>query len=192
MDRPQHPTEWLRERKAAILASGALPSFSRPWGWKEPNTHIVIDRLFSQMPRMKYIHVARNGLDMAYSRNQNQLRFWGKPVFGTNQDITPRNALKFWCWVHERILRIGRRMGKQFLLLRFEDLCHDPAANVRRILKFAGLKSDPDTISRAVSQVRSPETIGRHLSESLDSFDAAHISFVRELGFAVGTSAGRG
>ena len=46
------------------------------WGWKEPNSHIYLQELIDYFPGMKYIHVMRNGLDMAFSPNQLQLHNW--------------------------------------------------------------------------------------------------------------------
>ncbi|MEJ2111537.1 MAG: sulfotransferase [Acidobacteriota bacterium] len=47
------------------------------WGWKEPNTQIYLKEILHFSPRIKYIHVLRHGLDMALSRNRQQLRNWG-------------------------------------------------------------------------------------------------------------------
>src|SRR5262249_24496407 len=78
VDRLQHDAAWLRQRVASLLAAtvSGRPRGER-WGWKEPNTHVFLDRLQTAFPEMKYIHVMRNGLDMAYSENQNQLKLWG-------------------------------------------------------------------------------------------------------------------
>jgi hypothetical protein len=46
------------------------------WGWKEPNTYIILEKLNEYYPNMKYIHLIRNGLDMAFSENQNQVKLW--------------------------------------------------------------------------------------------------------------------
>jgi hypothetical protein len=84
-------------------------------GWKEPNTHIVMDRLPALLPQMKYIHVMRNGLDMAHSRNQNQLRLWGRYLVGPDCRDDPRSSLKYWCRTHQRILRLCQPLGARFV-----------------------------------------------------------------------------
>ena len=48
------------------------------WGWKEPNTYISLPELATVFPDLKYIHVIRNGLDMAFSKNVQQLFNWGR------------------------------------------------------------------------------------------------------------------
>jgi hypothetical protein len=50
----------------------------RGYGWKEPNTHVFLPFIVKHFKNIRYIHVIRNGLDMAFSSNQNQLYNWGK------------------------------------------------------------------------------------------------------------------
>jgi hypothetical protein len=77
----QHPREWLRTRLDSLLHL-APRQVSGPWGWKEPNTHMLVDKLLIVEPRLAYIHVVRSGVDMAFSDNQNQLRLWGPLALG--------------------------------------------------------------------------------------------------------------
>lgn len=185
-DRPQHPIEWLQDRKKSMLDVCPMSKSPKLWGWKEPNTHMVIDRLVSTIPNLKYIHVVRNGLDTAYSDNQNQLRFWGNVVFGESCEVTPRNSLKFWRWAHDRILRIGETMGSQFLFLRFDDLCSSPESEIRKIVEFLDLQIEEPLIKKAASLVVIPKTSGRYKTRSLNDFDPEDIAFVQRLGFGSG------
>jgi hypothetical protein len=50
----------------------------RGYGWKEPNTHVFLPFIVKHFKNIRYIHVIRNGLDMAFSSNQNQLYNWVK------------------------------------------------------------------------------------------------------------------
>ncbi len=45
-------------------------------GWKVPTTHLWLAELAQFFPGMQYIHLIRNGLDMAYSGNQRQAQHW--------------------------------------------------------------------------------------------------------------------
>src|SRR5205085_158546 len=115
-------------------------------GWKEPNTHIFLDRLQSAFPEMKYIQVMRNGLDMAYSSNQNQLRLWGPFIFGTRDyEVNPRWSLKYWCLVHHRIQSIGKTMPGRFLLLNYDDFCSSPQKGLHDLLDFLKVAVDATT-----------------------------------------------
>lgn len=182
--RPQHDAAWLNVRAESLRRASIERYQTRAWGWKEPNTHIVADRLRSHIPKMRYIHVARNGLDMAFSANQNQLNLWGPAVLGSDCSENPRNSLKFWRWAHARILGIGQEMGERFLFVRFEDLCRDPTRHVRSILSFAGVPVSQNVVDRAISLVTPPASIGRHAQRSLIEFDPDDIAYVRQLGFA--------
>lgn len=182
-DRLQHDSAWLQERAQSLRAALEGPARTGPWGWKEPNTHMVVDHLAQAIPELRYIHVVRNGLDMAYSSNQNQLQLWGPLALGVEHANTPRNALKFWSWAHARILGIGAELGPRFLLVRFEDLCAHPQDEVRHILSFVGANLGDDAVQRAARAVVRPESIGRRWKGSLADFDAADVAFVHSVGF---------
>lgn len=188
-DRPQQPAAWLRER-AESLRRAARRRGPRPgaWGWKEPNTHVFLDRLQGAFPGMMYIHVMRNGLDMAYSANQDQFRLWGRFFLGDDRfESTPRWSLKYWCAVHRRVMELGQRMPGRFLLLNYDAFCAAPREGARELIGFLGAPVDAGTESSLISLVKSPESIGRHRQHDLDAFDAGDVAYVQELGFDCGT-----
>ena len=49
----------------------------RPWGWKEPRSIYLLPFFHQQLPALRFLHVVRDGRDMALSANQNQLRKHG-------------------------------------------------------------------------------------------------------------------
>ncbi len=106
------------------------------WGRKEPNTHVVIDRLMRLMPKMKYLHVARNGLDMAYSANQNQLKFWGGHFIGPECEMSPYYSLKYWRLIHRRVLDLCIPMGKRFFFSQLRSLLLESLGGVARAARF--------------------------------------------------------
>ena len=56
------------------IMQGSLPSNEHPlWGWKQPNTHVLVPLLAQCIPQMKYIYMVGNGLDLGFSYNQSQL-----------------------------------------------------------------------------------------------------------------------
>jgi hypothetical protein len=184
--RPQHPKRWLRKR-ARRLEAAAADSRPRPerWGWKEPNTHVVLDRLRAALPSLRYVHVARHGVDMAYSANQNQLRLWGQLLLGRPVEVTPASALKYWCAVHRRVLALGRDMGSDFLFLRYDDLCREPREQVARLLDFLGVEVSASELERLAGLIVRPQSIGRYAAHGLAGFDAADLAYVEELGFSL-------
>lgn len=115
------------------------------WGWKEPNTHIVIDRLLSRWPKMKYIHVIRDGRYMAFSRNKNQVKMWGTWLMDEAELIkgvcadSPALALEFWFRANQRIDALADQLDERILSVRYEDLCEEPLSTATRIASFVGL-----------------------------------------------------
>jgi hypothetical protein len=176
-----HTAAWLQERAGRLL--DRVPDGSaRPgrWGWKEPNTHIVLPRLLEALPAMRYVHVVRNGLDMAFSTNRNQLAFWGPRVLGRAVRIDPVDALAYWCEIHRRVQRTSAAMGSRFLWLDHDALCRDPAGGMAQLVAFLGLPS-----SRApelAPLVRPPPTSGRRRAHPLDGFAPRDLAYLEELG----------
>lgn len=181
-DRGEHSPQWLKERADTLAAEPSAAS-TAPWAWKEPNTHVVIDRLIQRLPGLRYIHVLRNGLDMAYSANQNQLRFWGEHFIGQGAEVSPRASLSYWCRVHQRVLRLCAPLGERFLLLNYDRLCADPVQGLRTLVGFLGLSPEPDRLQRLVALAHPPASLGRFKRHGLDCFDPADVAFVAGLGF---------
>jgi hypothetical protein len=132
---------------------------------------------------MKYIHVARNGLDMAHSANQNQLRFWGSHFVGPSCQVSPYYSLKYWHRVHQRVLEIGESMQARFLLLNFDHLCMNPATGIKTLLKFLEWTVSASQIGELCSLVRVPDSLGGFKRNGIHIFDPADVAFVRKLGF---------
>lgn len=181
-DNPPHSVDWMRHRLATLLAPRAAAASDR-WGWKEPNSHVVLGRLAMALPEMRYVLLSRSGLDMAWSHNHNQARRWGPALVGRPFEATPRYLLTFWCAAHRRALAAAATFPGRFLHLRLEDLCSAPVPGLRRLLEFVG--SDPDAAARFAALVRPPESIGRFRAAGLAPFDPDDVAYVESLGFPV-------
>jgi hypothetical protein len=184
LDRPQHDAAWLRARADSLVRAAAQPSPPSRWGWKEPNTHVFLDRLAIAFPGMRYVHVMRNGLDMAHSSNQNQLNLWGRFFLRTSDcHVDPRWSLKYWCAVHRRVLAIAQSMPGRFLLLNYDDLCSAPQAGLRLLLTFLGERVDRLELQSLQKLVRTPDSKGRFKQSGGDIFDVEDVAYVKSLGF---------
>lgn len=149
------------------------------WGWKAPNSHVIMKELFEEYPTMKYIMVVRNGLDMAYSDNQGQLKLWG-PVLFKDFKKTPRYSLKYWCMVHKRVLEDSK--GKQFLWLDYDKLCTDPEQYLPILFDFLGISHD--YIEGVKPMIRKSSGIGR-FREHKNEFDEEDLEYVKKLGYDI-------
>jgi len=158
------------------------------WGWKEPNTHIFIKYLADHFKQIKYIHVIRHGLDMAYSSNQAQLFNWGK-LFGVVPDSSlplTRASLRYWIKANTQAIDLGRRLlGKRFLLLNFDKLCLNPAYEIDRLLDFIEADKGSVDIKKLIALPRIPKSFGRYKDSDMSVFSDEEIEAVRELGFEV-------
>jgi hypothetical protein len=138
-----------------------MPDDAKAWGWKEPRSIYLLPFFHDLMPGLRFLHFIRDGRDMAFSENQNQLNWHGEAVLTPEelkQKKVPR-SLTLWSRVNSQAARYGEeRLGDQYLRVRFEDLCTAPAETLGRISDFFGLDAD---LEAAASVVRPPDTLGR-------------------------------
>ena len=180
-EHPQHDREWLQDRALSMFIAAVAPRPApRRWGWKEPNTHVALDQWRQVLPELRYIHVVRNGLDMAFSSNLNQLDLWGPWLLGRAVERAPRDALAYWCAAHRRVTAIGATMGGDFLALDYDRLCRDPEAGLAELASF--LDAPVADAAALAGLVEAPKTLGRGREEPRDRFDPADLDYLRAIG----------
>ncbi|MFG0317209.1 MAG: sulfotransferase [Planctomycetota bacterium JB042] len=174
---------WPFVRKRRLLA-GRPPSAARAWGWKEPNSHVLLDHLIDRFPRLRFAYVARNGLDMAYSTNRTQLDLWG-PRFGvlpTDGEAAPRALLHLWIRAGERARALGERLGERFLWIDYDRLCLAPHAVIPSLLRWCDVDADAPTVDALARRVKPPSSLGRHRGEDLSWVGEEEARAVERLG----------
>ena len=157
------------------------------WGWKEPNSHLFIENLANSFAGFKYIHTIRNGLDMAFSKNQQQLYNWGSlhhvPRPTTPQD-EPAASFKYWVRANQQVTRIGEQLGEdRFLLINFDELCLSPKPWVDKIIAFLGIDADGTRYQQALTLPKTPKSMGRHKAHDMGQFDPNDLATLEGLGF---------
>ncbi len=125
----------------------------------------------------------RNGLDMAHSRNQNQLKYWGSHFIDEHYKMTPHYSLTYWHKVHKRVLECCEEMGSRFLLLNYDKLCFDPENSIKALADFLEINVSDSQIENLSNLIEPPRSIGRFKHFGLDMFDLADVDFVKQLGF---------
>lgn len=174
-------------RRVQRLAARRPLSEAALWGWKEPSTHVFLPELTEHYPGMRYIHMIRHGLDMALSTNQIQIRRWSRE-FGLEPPrgpVSPCQSLAYWVRSNTRAMTTGtEQLGERFLLLRFEDLCDEPAAQIERVASFVGVTPSAETVERLSDLPRSPSSRGRFIGHPMDEFDPEDLGAVAGLGYA--------
>jgi hypothetical protein len=182
-DRLQHPRDWLLERAQSFTGGKSSKQADQPWAWKEPNTHIVIQRIFFIQPDLHYIHINRHPLNMSVSANQNQLQNWGPLFLNMDVRIEPRLSLAYWCEAHRRVTNFARTWTSRIRVFDFDALCAEPDAHFARIVEFLGLSPPDNALARFKELVVRPESISRHIGLDLGQFDPKDLAYVQEIGY---------
>jgi len=184
---------WAWERARRLAAPGPSSGITAEhvaWGWKEPNTHLLIEPLAQRFPNFKYIHVIRHGLDMALSANQNQLFNWGA-LFGVEPparvEDRPAACLRYWIRANRRAVALGERLGRErFLLLNFDRLCREPRTVLEQLLVFLNLESSEQRLRALAELPQTPRSMGRYQSADWSRVPIEELEAVRTFGFDLG------
>lgn len=160
------------------------------WGWKEPNTHIYLKDLANYFPQLKYIHVLRHGLDMAFAKNKKQLLNWGH-LFGItvhkndSEAELSRKQLDYWISSTKRVIEIGKKyLPGRFYLLKYEQVCKHSATEVPELLKFMNINIQEDH-SNLHDVFQLSDGTGRYKLNDLSIFRPEQLKAVEELGFEI-------
>lgn len=174
-------------RFAARVVSG----YPKADAFKEPNASIFLRQLASYFPNMKYVHVARHGLDMALSDNQQMFHNWSR-LYGLapQRDASPRQILKFWVSLNDEVVEVAREhLGPgRFFFARYDDFVEAPRAFAETYLNFMGGRCDADTVDAIAALARRPASFRRFLDVAPSIFDAADIDAALRHGFDIPSS----
>ena len=133
------------------------------WGWKAPRSIYLLPFLLTEFPQMKFIHVLRDGRDMALSANQVQLRKHGGAILSWHERLlcsTAERSVLLWNRVNMRAAEFGEsKLRDNYLLVRFEDLCAKPLETTAHIINFLNARVDPEPIAKA--EIFPPSTLKR-------------------------------
>jgi Sulfotransferase family len=151
----------LRQSLDHHLAGLAAPD--APWGIKVPKTILMLPFWHQLMPGLKFLHVIRSGLDMAFSQDSNQLDAFGDLILTPAEQayVRPQKAMAYWQRVNQKAAEYGQKyLGQRYLAVRFEDLCANPETWVQKIFTFIEAP-DRSRAPAAVMEIEPPSTIGR-------------------------------
>jgi hypothetical protein len=152
----------LRECLRDHLASRSMDT--QPWAVKVPRNILALPFWHALFPNLKFIHVIRNGFDMAYSSDRNQLGLFGDLILSEAEQLQPDpvRQVAYWRAVNLDAARFGEEtLSERYLVLRFEDICSEPRWAYRRVCEFIGLRKPATRPWRAILEVGIPSTIGR-------------------------------
>ncbi len=148
----------FRTALTAYLTS--RPSSSLHWGWKNPRSMYVLPILRTAFPRLRFIHLMRDGRDMAVSDNQAQVLKHYEARFSQSADDPVRASLRLWCRANREVASYCERtMPRRYLRVRLEDLAASPKEEVGKILNFVGLNAGG--AAHLSDLIQPPDTMGR-------------------------------
>jgi len=180
---------WSSQRVASLMRSRRHDHDPGRWGWKEPNSHLFLERLAAGLGPLRYVHVLRNGLDMAFSSNQQQLHNFGW-LFGIDPKSSsapePRLALQYWVAANTNAIETGQRLPDvEVCTLNFDLMCERPAEVIEPFVGFLGLEPGAVDMDRLVRCPVTPRGSGRFREQDLSQLRSQDIEAVARLGFAV-------
>jgi Sulfotransferase family len=172
--RDQHPRDAVTDAMADDLRSLLVTHVadrppSVPWGWKEPRSIFLLPFFAAVLPPLRFLHVVRDGRDIAFSENQNQPRKHGRAFLGESARNLPPplRAMALWTRLNLAAADYGEnKLGDRYLRVRLEDLCREPDQTTAQVLEFFGL--DGDATSLAATEVSPPGGLGRWRGEERD------------------------
>lgn len=142
----------LRDVAAKVQAEGNQPAL---WGWKNPRLMFVLPFLAEALPDLHFIHVVRDGRDIALSDNRQQIdrhfsARYGHPPPG-EPDALALAAIRFWSETNLEALACGQALlGKRYHLLRLEDATAPDSPALAALLR--ELRPDIDASALSAAQ----------------------------------------
>lgn len=166
-------------RDALDLQQSGASNHHIAWGWKNPPNVLLLQCYFEWLPECRFVHLIRDGRDMAFSDNRGQLNKFGDCILTQGERQLPewQQKLLFWARTNLRATEVGETAGaERYCLLRFEDLTDDPLDTLTRLASFTGL---PDSLAQTGQNlVRTPASIGRwrEHADALGAFESPEVS----------------
>lgn len=178
----------LMRLKKAFSRQEVISDHHLGWGWKEPNSHLLVDFMAQHFENFKYIHTIRHGLDMSFSKNQQQLFNWHS-LFDVDRpsrpDDIPSASFKYWLRANKKIIHTGKQLGPdRFLLIRFEELCTSPQTELTKIISFLDITPSSEVIDQCLAIPKKPKSVGRFRQHNLNIFDGADLDELASFGFS--------
>jgi len=190
IERSGKSTGASREHADRLIRS-EKPDFERylGWGWKEPNSHLFLRQLCQKLDELRYIHVIRHGLDMAFSTNQQQAMNWGR-LYGIESPqgcpMHPTAMLDYWIAANTVAIRTGEELlNERFLLINYDSMCTNPHNTLSSLIKLLAIDIPSEQISNLANLPRKPSSAGRFRLHGTRLFSDSQLADVRRLGFDV-------
>lgn len=178
---------WLNWKRR--LGLGGKVRESGVFAFKEPHIQVMLPQIAAYFRQLKYIHVVRHGLDMAYSSNLGLVTLWGDRL-GLELPKTdaekPMVQLEAWIRSRNAVLEFAaEHLPGRFLEVKYEDICLHPARVLPPLLDFAGISVSEVQLRELVAMPRISRSSGRFLQKDLSQFTPAQLAAVESAGYSL-------
>ena len=158
------------------------------WGWKEPNSWLLLPHFKRAFPNMKYIHTIRHGVDMSLSNNQQQCINWSQHLVGqtvSNTSCSPSQSLHFWVEANRRVLEFGNTLpASQFLVVKFEDLCLKPESEMQKVVDFLDVDISEETRLKVLGLPDAVKSQQKFTNNDLKQYEEKDLVALSEFGYS--------
>ncbi|HEY1658735.1 MAG TPA: sulfotransferase [Candidatus Sulfotelmatobacter sp.] len=138
-----------------IMESMARQQGTERWADCTPEHLLYLDRIKETVPDALIIHIIRDGRDVALSMEKGN---WIRPITRQKKQKLAVAGL-YWEWIVGKGRQYGRKLGNDYMEVRFEELVTDPPRVLREIGKFIDHDLDYKRIlENGIGSVSEPNT----------------------------------
>jgi hypothetical protein len=157
LDYPDMPARRRAAAEREFLGAMAthrrgIDDASQPWGWKNPRNMWLLRFYLKFYPDLKFLHLLRDGRDMALSKNLYLLEQHGDYLVGRRWRKDPVDAqFSVWLMGNERAGELARECASgNYLRVRYEDVCTQPQVSARQVFQFLNAGQPPASVVREI------------------------------------------
>ena len=169
---PEETRATMADELAGLLEAhrADMPEDAQAWGWKEPRSIYLLRFLDRELPAMRFLQFVRDGRDMAFSENQNQLKKHGEAVLERDERRwkQPVQSIAVWARVNGWAAEYGEReMGDRYTAVTFEESVRAPGRDRRADLGLLrplgrcggsrGRRGQPAVVARALARAEAED-----------------------------------
>lgn len=164
---PEVATEAARRFVTHLMTQHARARGKQRWAEKTPDNALHIDFLAELFPDARFVHIVRDGLDVAMSTSvvaphrkgissflESRIGFGPEAPDAPN---TPLTALLRWRNWNNRIQESLRAAGASSLEVQYEKLVAEPEVVVRQVMAFVDERYEPAMLDYASQKHEFPE-----------------------------------
>jgi hypothetical protein len=143
------------------------------WGWKDPRTSITFPIWQRVFPQARFLHILRNGIDVAVSIHRRSLKqsrkIWKRIYPLDYSPLTLDFGYCFSLW-EQHINFIQENKGvipsHQYLEVRYEDLLKNPQENLRKIAQYLKFPIEEKSLTKVCQQVNRSRLVNTEYTRS--------------------------